>query len=69
MPGKPFPALEGFYQFMYLYFEPISTIIPAFIIWLYPGAAWFHGELVPGPKASTSLDPRSLMAIWQLSSC
>ncbi|KIM19943.1 hypothetical protein M408DRAFT_325553 [Serendipita vermifera MAFF 305830] len=70
MPGKPFPALEGFYGLMYLYMEPVSTMIPALIIFLSPnGAAWFHGELVPGPEPTTTLDPRSLMAIWQLSCC
>ena len=67
--AKPFPALEGFYGFVYLHLEPLSTIIPAIMIWCFPGGAWFYSELVPGTKPTTSLDPPALMAIWQLSSC
>lgn len=69
MPGKPFPALEGVYQFLYLYFEPISTFIPAFMATILPGAVWFHNELIPGSQVSSSLEARSIMAVWQLANC
>ncbi|KAK0506423.1 hypothetical protein EDD18DRAFT_1342732 [Armillaria luteobubalina] len=42
-----FPALTGFYKFMFLYLEPMSTMIPAVMILTFPGAAWFYHELIP----------------------
>ena len=43
---------------------------PAILAWFFPGAAWFHHELIPskGPPLG-SLDPRTIMAIWQLGNC
>jgi hypothetical protein len=67
--SKPFPALEGFYKLVFLYFEPISTLSPVFLAWFYPGATWFYNELIPGAKPATSLDPRATLAIWQLVNC
>jgi len=67
-----FPALPGFYQLMYLYIEPISTVLPAILAWTYPGATWFHHELVPSNSPalpSGFLDARTTMAIWQLGNC
>ncbi|EJD04448.1 uncharacterized protein FOMMEDRAFT_133719 [Fomitiporia mediterranea MF3/22] len=66
-----FPALPGFYKLMYLHLEPISTIAPSFFVWLFPGTAWFYGELIPGapPVKEDSMDPRATMAIWQLTNC
>lgn len=44
---KEFPALTGFYKWLFLYIEPTSTILPAPMTWFFPGAAWFHsGERV-----------------------
>ncbi|KIK54603.1 hypothetical protein GYMLUDRAFT_48512 [Collybiopsis luxurians FD-317 M1] len=66
-----FPALPGFYKLLFLYFEPVSTISPALLIWLWPGASWFHHQLVPTPDvlASRSLDARTVLAVWQLGNC
>ncbi|KAH8101429.1 hypothetical protein BXZ70DRAFT_1007263 [Cristinia sonorae] len=67
-----YPALTGFYNLLFLYLEPLSTTIPAVMIWTYPGASWFHHQLVPDPSPappSGFMDPRSLMAIWQLGNC
>lgn len=48
----------------------VSTILPAFLIWLTPGAAWFHHELIPAPhEPAAIIDPRTRMAIWQLGNC
>lgn len=47
-----------------------STALPALMAWLFPGAAWFHHELIPdGSPVPTALDPRTTMAIWQLGNC
>ncbi|KAH9981835.1 hypothetical protein BJV74DRAFT_853170 [Russula compacta] len=65
-----FPALPGVYKTLFLYIEPVSTILPAILIWFTPGAAWFHHELIPAPQESfTSIDARTHMAIWQLGNC
>ncbi|KAF8577855.1 hypothetical protein K439DRAFT_520538 [Ramaria rubella] len=65
-----FPALPGFYQLLFLHLEPISTISPAFLAWIFPGAAWFHSELIPSSSpTSAALDARTTMAIWQLANC
>lgn len=67
-----FPALPGLYQLMYLHIEPVSTILPAIMIWLFPGATWFHHELIPDatpvPPAGF-MDSRTNMAIYQLGNC
>ncbi|KAG9310303.1 hypothetical protein JVU11DRAFT_9423 [Chiua virens] len=65
---RDFPALPGFYQAFFLYFEPLSTMAPVFLIWFFPGAGWFHSELIPGPSSGT-LDARTTMATWQLGNC
>lgn len=72
--SKPFPVLPGFYNLLFLHLEPVSTILPAFLIWFWPGWSWFHGELYPGslppaPGSDTAEDLRTKMAIWQLGSC
>ncbi|KAF8525142.1 hypothetical protein BU17DRAFT_84067 [Hysterangium stoloniferum] len=65
-----FPALPSFYQLLFLYLEPISTISPAILAWIFPGATWFHSELIPTQStSSTLLDARTTMAIWQLANC
>ncbi|VDB89984.1 unnamed protein product [Peniophora sp. CBMAI 1063] len=66
----PFLALPGFYRLLFLYLEPASTIMPTFMAWAVPGAAWFHHELIPSVSSVPStLDPRTTMAIWQLGNC
>ncbi|TDL28950.1 hypothetical protein BD410DRAFT_824510 [Rickenella mellea] len=70
--AKDFPALPGFYNLLFLHLEPVSTVLPALVVWFYPGAAWFHHQLVPSeiPTPLTgTLEPRAEMAIWQLGSC
>ena len=48
----------------------VSTALPAILIWLKPGAAWFHHELIPAPDESfTSIDARTRLAVWQLGNC
>lgn len=48
----------------------VITILPAFLIWFTPGAAWFHHGLIPDPYGSfASVDARTRMAIWQLGNC
>jgi len=67
-----FDALPGFYQLLYLYIEPVSTTIPALMAWIFPGAAWFHHELIPSSaplEPGAVLEPRTLMAVWQLANC
>ncbi|KZV75374.1 hypothetical protein PENSPDRAFT_88566 [Peniophora sp. CONT] len=65
-----FLALPGFYQLLFLYLEPASTIMPTFMAWAVPGAAWFHHELIPSTSSvPLTLDPRTTMAIWQLGNC
>ncbi|EIW65221.1 uncharacterized protein TRAVEDRAFT_68765 [Trametes versicolor FP-101664 SS1] len=65
-----FPALPGLYQLLFLHIEPTSTALPALMAWLFPGAAWFHHELIPdGSPIPAALDPRTTMAIWQLGNC
>ncbi|KAJ7239011.1 hypothetical protein B0H12DRAFT_1204228 [Mycena haematopus] len=66
-----FPALSGFYQLLFLYIEPISTILPALMSWTFPGAAWFHHQLIPSsdPVPTTALDARTHMMVWQLGNC
>jgi len=66
-----FPALGGFYQLLFLYLEPISTMFPALMAWIFPGAAWFHHQLIPSsaPVPTAPLEPRTLMMVWQLGNC
>ena len=42
---------------------------PAFHVFVYPGAQAFYDDLIPGSAASSVLDPRTRMAIWQLANC
>ncbi|KAJ6569558.1 hypothetical protein B0H19DRAFT_1135995 [Mycena capillaripes] len=66
-----FPALSGFYQLLFLYIEPISTIFPALMSWTFPGAEWFHHQLIPSsaPVPTGPLDARTHMMVWQLGNC
>ncbi|KAK1224705.1 hypothetical protein PQX77_012378 [Marasmius sp. AFHP31] len=67
-----FPALPGFYKLLFLYLEPASTCIPGLMILFYPGATWFHHQLIPSstePLPKGFLDDRTNMAIWQLAGC
>lgn len=67
-----FAALPGFYRFLFLYLEPVSTIAPAFIVSLFHGPSWFLHQLIPSTEpvpTAQPLDPRALMAIWQLTNC
>ncbi|KAF8213770.1 hypothetical protein K438DRAFT_1707652 [Mycena galopus ATCC 62051] len=66
-----FPALPGFYQLLFLYLEPMSTMLPALMSWTFPGAAWFHHQLIPSsdPVPTAALDARTLMVVWQLGNC
>ncbi|KAJ7139468.1 hypothetical protein C8R44DRAFT_604896 [Mycena epipterygia] len=66
-----FLALNGFYQLLFLYIEPISTMFPALMAWIFPGAAWFHHQLIPSsaPVPSTPLEARTHMMVWQLGNC
>ncbi|KAF8167885.1 hypothetical protein B0H34DRAFT_35872 [Crassisporium funariophilum] len=71
MAQDTFPALPGFYRMLFLYLEPMSTIAPVLMVWVTPGASWFHHQLIPSAQSTptTSLDPRTLMAVWQLTNC
>ncbi|RDB28607.1 hypothetical protein Hypma_015050 [Hypsizygus marmoreus] len=68
-----FSALPGFYNFMFLYLEPLSTIGPAISCLIHPGTQWFYHELVPSgtpaPATAAGLDPRTITAVWQLANC
>ncbi|KAJ6519250.1 hypothetical protein C8R45DRAFT_1085282 [Mycena sanguinolenta] len=66
-----FPALRGFYQLLFLYLEPLSTMLPALMSWTFPGAAWFHHQLIPSsdPVPTTPLEARTHMMVWQLGNC
>ena len=66
---EDFLALPGFYKTLFLYIEPASTIAPAFLAWFFPGASWFHHELIPFAPPLAQLDARTTMAIWQLGNC
>lgn len=70
--AEDFPALPGFYKLLFLYLEPISTLVPIIFIWMTHGSAWFHNELIPPTSNEVvlqSLGPRTKLAIWQLSNC
>ncbi|KAH9486723.1 hypothetical protein JR316_0000788 [Psilocybe cubensis] len=70
MSQDSFPALPGFYRLLFLYLEPMSTIAPFLMVWISPGSAWFHHELIPSDNGPTGvLSPRTQMAIWQLANC
>ncbi|KAF4623228.1 hypothetical protein D9613_001995 [Agrocybe pediades] len=64
-----FETMPGFYKFIFVYFEPLSEVGP-FVTSLMWGPRWFYNELVPptGPPPET-LDPRSTIAVWQLTIC
>lgn len=62
-------ALSGFYEFVFLHLEPVSTITPAVICFAYPGATWFYNELIPGFQRETAIDLRAKMAILHLANC
>ncbi|KAJ7293923.1 hypothetical protein C8J57DRAFT_1553534 [Mycena rebaudengoi] len=66
-----FLALGGFYQLLFLYLEPMSTMIPALMSWVFPGSAWFHHQLIPSalPAPTKILEPRTEMMVWQLGNC
>ncbi|KAF9471302.1 hypothetical protein BDN70DRAFT_888280 [Pholiota conissans] len=71
MSADSFPALPGIYRLLFLYLEPVSTLTPAVIVWLFPGASWFYHQLIPSPLPvpSHTLDPSTQMAVWQLVNC
>ncbi|KAG8826583.1 hypothetical protein FRC18_010052 [Serendipita sp. 400] len=69
MQNESFPALTGFYRLLFFYIEPISTTVPVFMIWFFPGATWFYNELVPEIKSVSNLHLPAKMAIWQLANC
>jgi hypothetical protein len=65
-------ALPGFYKLLFVYLEPISAILPAPMIWFWPGAAWFHHQQIPSSKPflfSGNLDLRTTTALCQLGNC
>ncbi|GJE94183.1 hypothetical protein PsYK624_103510 [Phanerochaete sordida] len=67
-----FPALTGFYRGLFLYVEPFLTALPCVLIWTFPGAAWFHHELIPDgtPQPAAQLqDARTYMTVLQLGNC
>lgn len=65
-----FHALPGFYQVLFLYLEPLSMVLPAIVVYGYPGTSWFHQQLIPSSQAASQvLDERTQMAIWQLANC
>ncbi|KAF8887735.1 hypothetical protein BD779DRAFT_486299 [Infundibulicybe gibba] len=66
-----FPALTGFYKTLFLYLEPASTIAPAIMVFAFPGAPWFHHQLIPSslPPPTSALESRTTMAVWQLANC
>ncbi|KAI0089872.1 hypothetical protein BDY19DRAFT_941257 [Irpex rosettiformis] len=70
---ESFPALTGFYRFLFLYLEPALTALPCLLIWTLPGAAWFHHGLIqddrPSPSSTIIPDARTHMAILQLGNC
>lgn len=66
-----FPALPGFYRLLFLYLEPMSTMIPTLMIWISHGPAWFLHQSIPStdPVPTQVLEPRVLMAVRQLINC
>jgi len=46
----------------------VTTMFPALMAWVYPGAQWFYDELIPSPPSAV-FPPRSSMAISQLANC
>ncbi|KAF7306413.1 hypothetical protein MIND_00432500 [Mycena indigotica] len=71
MAAADFPALQGFYQLLFLYLEPTSTMLPALMAWTFPGARCFHHQLVPTANSvpTTPLETRTQMLVWQLGNC
>ncbi|KDN39577.1 hypothetical protein RSAG8_08733, partial [Rhizoctonia solani AG-8 WAC10335] len=68
---EPRWALGGLYKFVFLHLEPVSTIAPAIITFLFPGSTWFYNQLVPGlpPAPDSGVDIRARMAVLQLANC
>ncbi|KAF8761857.1 hypothetical protein RHS01_01008 [Rhizoctonia solani] len=66
--AEPRWALGGLYKFVFLHLEPLSTITPAIVTFIFPGATWFYNQLVPGlPTVPDSdVDTRARMAVLQL---
>lgn len=60
-------ALSGFYEFVFLHLEPVSTITPAVLTFAFPGSTWFYNQLIPGlpPSLDSAVDPRARMAVLQ----
>lgn len=51
---------------------PVTTILPAFMAWMFPGAQWFYEELIPSGASRLPYGhfaPRASMAICQLANC
>ncbi|KAF8605029.1 hypothetical protein BDV93DRAFT_521912 [Ceratobasidium sp. AG-I] len=62
-------ALSGFYKFVFLHLEPVSTITPAVICFAFPGATWFYNAFIPGFQPESLIDLRAKMAVLQLANC
>ncbi|KAH8834691.1 hypothetical protein DL96DRAFT_1571389 [Flagelloscypha sp. PMI_526] len=72
--SDPFPALPGFYRYLFCYIEPISALAAIPMIYFGPGPAWFYSELIPTGSPSpdavhTFPDANSRMAILLLVNC
>ncbi|KAG9310304.1 hypothetical protein JVU11DRAFT_9425 [Chiua virens] len=63
------PVLPGFYRALFLYIEPLSTIAGTVMTWFFPGAEWFHSQLIPAVSSSGALDAPTVMALRQLGNC
>ncbi|CUA77492.1 hypothetical protein RSOLAG22IIIB_02507 [Rhizoctonia solani] len=68
---EPHWALGGLYKFVFLHLEPVSTVTPAIIAFLFPGSTWFYNQLIPGlpPVPDSDVDARARMAVLQLANC
>lgn len=65
-----FPALPGFYRLVFLYLEPLLTIIPVLFIWSPQGTNWFYQEQIPSSTLAPSpVDDRTRMIVAQLVNC
>jgi hypothetical protein len=69
--SQPRWVLGGLYEFVFLHFEPVSTITPAIVVFLFPGATWFYNQLIPGLPSvpDPGVDARARMAVLQLANC
>ncbi|TEB31603.1 hypothetical protein FA13DRAFT_1732443 [Coprinellus micaceus] len=65
-----FPALPGFYEFFFVFYEPLATFSPVFFYFIWPGKYALYDmpqlELLP---STNSLDSRAEMALYQMVNC